>query len=174
MRFGNWFLTLAATALLASVAIPRYTSEAWRPDLFAIMAIFVALRGGVEEALPLCWVTGLVKDLLSAGPLGQYALLYLLAGMAVLHLRSFLNPRVAAVHAALTFSVAFLTESISAWAGAAAGLWPAPETFRGILTASMVTACLAPLMIGTLDRMGKWLGIQRPRYWKLETRDSSF
>ena len=171
MRFGNWFLTLAATALLASVTIPRYTAEAWRPDLFAIMAIFVALRGGTEEVLPLCWVTGLVKDLLSAGPLGQYALLYLLAGMAILHLRSFLNARMAAVHAGLAFSIAFLTESISAWAGAAFGLWSPSGTLRGILTAAIVTACLAPLVIGTLDRMGKWLGVRRARTWRLETRD---
>ena len=85
MRVGSWLLALAVVALLACGPLPRYIPPAWRPDIFVILVVFAALRaepGRDGDALALCWLTGLAKDLLSSGPVGQYALLYLAAGAA--------------------------------------------------------------------------------------------
>jgi len=79
----SWLLTLMVVALLACGPLPRHVPPAWRPDLFVILVAFAALRapaGRETDALVLCWLTGLAKDLLSAGPVGQYALLCLAAG----------------------------------------------------------------------------------------------
>jgi len=158
MRVGSWLLALAVAALLACGPLPRHVSPAWRPDLFVILVAFAALRatpGRDADALALCWMTGLAKDLLSSGPVGQYALLYLAAGAVIARLRPALDARSAATGAAMAWAAAFTTECVAAWALGREGgrLWPMPGAFRGVLTASLVTACVAWLFFRCLDRL---------------------
>ena len=58
-------------------------------------------------------MTGLAKDLLSAGPLGQYALLYLAAGAAIARMRPALDARSALTGAALAWAAAFAHRNAS-------------------------------------------------------------
>ena len=166
MRVGSWLLALAVVALLACGPLPRHLPPGWRPDLFVILVVFVALRAPAEraaEALALCWMTGLAKDLLSSGPVGQYALLCLAAGAAIGRSRPAWGASSAAAGAALAWAAAFATESVAAWAIGRAGgsLWPMPGAFRGVLSASLVTACAAwPFFIG-LDRLLRRKGSAR-------------
>ena len=158
MRFGSWLLALAVAALLACGPLPRHIPPEWRPDLFVILVAFAALRappGHSAEALTLCWMTGLAKDLLSAGPLGQYALLYLAAGAAIARARPALGARSAAAGAALAWAAALLTEGVAAWAVGREGgrLWPMSGAFRGVLSASLITACVAWPCFRCLDRL---------------------
>jgi rod shape-determining protein MreD len=158
MRSGSWLLALVIVALLACGPLPRYVPPGWRPDLFVILVAFVALRaqpGRASEALALCWMTGLAKDLLSAGPVGQYALLYLAAGAALARVRPALGARSAAAGAALAWAAAFATETLASWAIGREGgrLWPAAGAFRGVLSASLLTACVAWACFRGLDRL---------------------
>jgi rod shape-determining protein MreD len=158
MRTGGWLLALAVGALLACGPLPRWAAPGWRPDLFLILTVYAALRappGRAASALALCWMTGLAKDLLSAGPVGQYALLYLAAGAAIARVRPALGARSAAAGAALAWAAAFATESVAAWAvGRDSGrLWPSSGAFRGVLSASLVTACVAWPLFRCLDRL---------------------
>jgi rod shape-determining protein MreD len=158
MRIGSWLLALTFAAFLACGPLPRCVPPGWRPDLFVILVAFAALRappGRAAEALALCWMTGLAKDLLSAGPVGEYALLYLAAGAAIARVRPALGARSAAAGAALAWAAAFATESAAAWAIGREGgrLWPMPGAFRGVLSASLVTACVAWPFFRCLDRL---------------------
>jgi len=158
MRAGGWLLVLAVVALLACGPLPRHVSPAWRPDLFVILAAFAALRappGQDADALALCWMTGLAKDMLSSGPVGQYALLYLAAGAVMVRMRPALDARSAATGVALAWAAAFTTECAAAWAvGRERGrLWPMTGAFRGVLSASLVTACVAWPFFRCLDRL---------------------
>jgi rod shape-determining protein MreD len=158
MRVGSWLLALAGVALLACGPLPRHVPPAWRPDLFVILVAFAALRappGRDADALALCWMTGLAKDLLSSGPVGQYALLYLAAGAVIGRMRLALDARSAASGAALAWAAAFTTECVAAWAAGRGGgrLWPMPGAFRGVLSASLVTACVAWPFFRCLDRL---------------------
>jgi rod shape-determining protein MreD len=158
MRTGGWLLVLAVAALLACGPLPRWAASGWRPDLFVILAVFAVLRappGRAAGALALCWMTGVAKDLLSAGPVGQYALLYLAAGTGIARVRPALGARSAAAGATLAWAAAFATESVAAWAIGRDGgrLWPAPGAFRGVLSASLVTACVAWPLFRCLDRL---------------------
>ncbi len=153
-------------ALLACGPLPRHVPPAWRPDLFLVLAVFAALRaqpGRGAGALALCWSTGLAKDLLSSGPVGQYALLYLAAGAAIARLRPALDPRSAASGAALAWAAAFATECVAAWAAGreSGGLRPMPGAFRGVLSASLVTACVAWPFFRCLDRLLRRPGASR-------------
>lgn len=100
-------------------------------------------------------MTGLAKDLLSSGPVGEYALLYLAAGAAISRIRPAWGARSAAAGAALAWAAAFATESVAAWALGREGgsLWPAPGAFRGVLGASLITACVAWPFFMSLDRL---------------------
>ena len=158
MRLGGWFLALTVVVLLACGPLPRYLPPGWRPDLFVILVTFVALRaepGQAADALTLCWMTGLAKDLLSAGPVGEYALLYLAAGAAFLRVRPALGARSAAAGAALAWAAALFTECVAAWAVGREGgrLWTMPGAFRGVLSASLVTACVAWPSFWCLDHL---------------------
>jgi rod shape-determining protein MreD len=169
MRTGSWLLALAIAALLACNLLPRCVPAGWRPDLFAVLVALVALRaepGRGSDTLALCWMTGLAKDLLSAGPVGQYALLYLAAGVALGRVRPALGARSAMAGAALTWVGALATEGVAAWALGREGsrLWPAPGAFHGVVSASFATACLAwPCFLGLdhwLRRQGKARGLK--------------
>ena len=158
MRVGSWLLVLAVVALLACGPLPRHLPPAWRPDLFVVLVAYAASRvppGRDADALALCWLTGLAKDLLSAGPLGQYALLYLAVGAMIGRMRPALDSRSALSGAALAWSAALATECIAAWAAGreGGGLWPMPGAFRGVLTAALVTACVAWPSFRCLDRL---------------------
>ena len=100
-------------------------------------------------------MTGLAKDLLSSGPVGQYALLCLAAGAVIARMRPALDARSAATGAALAWAAAFATECVAAWAVGREGsrLWPLPGAFHGVLTASLVTACVAWPFFRGLDRL---------------------
>jgi rod shape-determining protein MreD len=164
MRLLNWFMVLLGLALLASVALPRYLPEAARPDLFVIMVVFVLLRAETEEILPLCWVTGLAKDLLSAGPLGEYALLYLILAMVLVRIRSSVNAYFVTTYAGLGFATSFLTDSVYAWTCARVGLSLAPGASRALLTAALATGLAAPFLFWAFDGMGGWL--RDSRRWR--------
>jgi rod shape-determining protein MreD len=158
MRVGSWLLALVVVALFACGPLPRHISPAWRPDLFVILVAYAALRvppGRDADALALCWLTGLAKDLLSAGPLGQYALLYLAAGALIGRMRPALDSRSALSGAALAWAAALTTECVAAWAAGreGGGLWPMAGAFRGVLTASLVTACVAWPSFRVFDRL---------------------
>jgi rod shape-determining protein MreD len=166
MRVGSWLLALAVVALLACGPLPCHVASAWRPDLFVILVVYAALRtppglpagrvaGADADTLAMCWMTGLAKDLLSSGPLGQYALLYLAAGAVIARMRPAVDARSAVSGAALAWAAAFATECVAAWAVGRDGgrLWPMPGAFRGVLSASLVTACVAWLSFRVLDRL---------------------
>ncbi len=164
MKLGNWCLVFLGLSLLGSTAVPCYLPEALRPDLFVVMTVFLAVRAPTSEALPLCWFTGLGKDLLSGGPLGGYALLYLTVGLAMLWVRSSPGARSALAYAVLGCLAYLVTESVYLGvASAHAGVWPAGRALRALLTASLVTAGLTPVCVWGLDRLGGWLGT-RKRY----------
>ena len=154
MRAGRWLMALAGVSLLGSVALPRWLPEAARPDLFIILVLFPALWIEPRLALPFCWLTGLARDLLSAGPLGEYALIYLLAGLALLPVRRFAGPRQPLANVGLGFLAAFAT----GWASVGmnwlwAGLSPAPGAARTLALSSLVTAAVTPFCLALLDRL---------------------
>lgn len=179
MRTFPWLIVLLLFALLATTVLPRHLRAEVRPDLFLVLAVFILARVEGPEALALCWGTGLAKDLLSAGPLGLYALLYLVAGLACARLRGAFNTRQVPVYTALAFVGALATEAAAAGVLFLSGPRTGPESFRdGLATAlgagpsigsmAFVTALVAPVAVRLLDALGGWLGTRRGRTWMME------
>ena len=153
MRRSSWLLALAVLAVLGSVAVPRHIPEVFRPDLFLLLVVFSASRAPRQRAPALCWLIGLAKDLLSAGPLGGYALLYLAAGFAILRVRQSANTRVFLVQALTAFLAAFATEGLHfLMVSVGEGFAIASGDVRTLFMSSLFTALLAPLCFWSLER----------------------
>lgn len=162
MRWSKRLLALAAFALLGSVAIPRHVPEPFRPDVFAILLVFAAIRAPRREVFLLCWLTGLAKDLLAGGPPGGYALLYAAAAYAILRARRLANSNIAPVQGGLGFLAALGTESLyCAAACMQARTLPASGDLRTLLTTALLTGLLTPGCVWLLDRIAGRPGLQR-------------
>ena len=161
MRLHNWALVFIVFALAATVALPRYVSGQMRPDAFIIMIVFISVRATRKQALALCWATGLARDIISGGPLGAYALIYLASGFIIMRVRATTNLNMAPTRAVVGFLAAFLAEWLHAAAtGRCTGLWPTAGATNLLLSASLVTGIATALCAWILDRNGKWLGIR--------------
>jgi len=156
MRPANWLLALAGISLFGSVALPRYVPAPLRPDLFAVLTVFVALRARPEQALALGWFAGLASDLLSGGALGGAALGHLFAAAAILRMRRLVDPR-----AALTQVMVGILAGLLAGAGhamgtaIAAGVVPSPGVLLG---SALATGLATPICVAGLRRTAAWTG----------------
>ena len=162
MRLVTWLILLLGIILLCTAVFPAVLPPLLRPDLFAILLIFLALRGRRDLLLQTCWLIGLLKDIVSGTHLGAYALIYLLAALAILRLRRLLNTRTARARVLLGFAVPFAAEILL--------LAPAfihrPPLFisaalKTLISSALVTAGLTPFAIVLLDRMRHPLGLHK-------------
>ena len=80
------FAVLAAW--LQTSALPPLPSWGTKPDLLLSLVVLLALYDQ-EESWPLrYWLIGLLKDVLSAGPLGIYAFVFTLVGLGISKIRN--------------------------------------------------------------------------------------
>ena len=163
MRFLRWLLLAFGACLLQSVVAPRYLPGPFRPELLLLMAAFVAMRSPDGEALPLCWLLGLLRDVLSCGPLGAYALMYLIVGLLLPRLRAYLSPRSLVAHALLGFAACLTVEMVYLVADSVRlGIAPSAAAAGALFITSLATGCLTPVSFHVLERMRPWLGLRKP------------
>jgi len=163
MRLLRWLLLALGACLLQSVVAPRYLPGPFRPELLLLMAAFVAMRGPDDEALPVCWLLGLLRDVLSCGPLGAYALMYLLIGLLLPRLRASLNPRSLVTHGLLGFAACLVVETLYLVADSVRlGIAPPAAAAGALFITSLATGCLTPISFHVLERMRPWLGLRKP------------
>jgi len=148
--------------MLATVVLPLSVSAAYRPDMFVVALVFLALRTTRRNALAICWLTGLVADVVSAGPLGLYALLYLAAGMVILRLRTETERRPAVSYVPYAFGAALATRILYRFI-TSPGLLGGFSGRHGIilLTSAVATAVAMAPCAWLLARLDKRLGIRR-------------
>lgn len=162
MRTSGFLFLLVVFSVVASVVLPPYVTDILRPDVFVILMVFLALRVPRRRALSLCWFTGLARDLVSSGPLGGSALLYLIAAWLVLRLRSETESRPVLSYVPYAFVISFAVGLVWLVTGAlSSGVHPAMGNLYVLLMSSLATAAVMPLCAWVLDRSSRWLGIRR-------------
>ena len=162
MRLGRWVVLLLGVGLIESVIVPRYVGGAFRPQLLMVMAMYAAIRAPAGEALPVCWLTGLARDVLSCGPPGAYGLIYLVGGAVLLRVRPMVNARVVVVDAALGFVACLAVEAASVGSECVRlGMGPCASMAGALAATALATGLAAPICFRLLDRMRGWLGIWR-------------
>jgi len=76
------FLFLAAVVLQTSV-LPVHLTSAFKPDLFLVAMVYLALRGPAVQSAFLAWTLGLVKDVFSGLYLGLNAFSFLVIFLVI-------------------------------------------------------------------------------------------
>ena len=162
MPFTNWLILLLGAVLLSTAVFPVALPAPLRPDLFALLLIFLALRSRKDHLLQTCWLLGLLKDIVSGTHLGATALIYLLAAVALLRLRRVLNTRTLRARILLGFAVPLATELLLL---APALIHPNLTILSAIgntlLPSALLTAALTPLALALLDPLRPRLGLRR-------------
>lgn len=142
-RLALWLIVLAVA--VTSIA-PFAAISGMAPDMFLLFVVVISLKGRKERALTTAWITGLAKDLLSEGPLGLYAALFVAAAWALLNVRSFLSVDMLKVQmflgAMAAFSVNLLYIAVNILYNPVMGV---VETLGRLAAAVVMTALLTPV-----------------------------
>ncbi len=157
MRHYDAFRLLAVAAAALVVELTMLTNVAWagaRPDLLVPVVAFAALFApDPSRALGLAWGAGLMRDLGTAGPLGQYALIYLVIAWTIAGLRPLLfreHPFTQALVGGGAAAAAGLASA--ACTAAFTGGIPLGLCFARAGASALATALLAPVAITLLSR----------------------
>ncbi len=148
-------LAVAAAALIVETTL--LADVAWagaRPDLLVAVVAFAALFAPEPAgALGMAWAVGLMRDLATAGPLGQYALIYLVIGWSISGLRPLLfreHPLTQAAVGGIAAGIAGLASA--ACTSAFTGGIPLGLCLARAGASALATAVLAPIAITLLSR----------------------
>ena len=148
-------LAVAAAALVLEMTL--LSDMAWagaRPDLLVPIVAFAALfAADPSGALGSAWAIGLMRDLGTAGPLGQFALIYLVIAWSISGLRPLLfreHPLTQAAVGGVAAAAAGLASA--ACTAAFAGGLPLGLCFARTGASALATALLAPVAITLLSR----------------------
>lgn len=149
MRWLRLVLVLVVISLLESTILATFDWYYFRPDLFLLVVLFLALRPPTRLGYLCYWLAGLVKDLFSLGPLGAYALLLLLAGLGAERIRNRVFSEDWLTRAVLTLVFAL---GIDVFVRI---IWAREKLFEpAILSTALTTAVLAPFVFWLLEKSG--------------------
>lgn len=91
----RWRLVLFAglsCAIVHATVLRLIPFGEWQPDLFSLLALYFALYANREGRYLPCLILGLIRDFMSLGLLGSYAVLYSLLHKAASRMRVRLDP----------------------------------------------------------------------------------
>lgn len=134
----GWIVWGSIVLVFLMSLLPWRLTE-WAPDLLMLVVAFWVVHEGGKVGLVTGFVLGLLIDVHDAGPLGQYALTYVLVCYGAVVLRRRLlrfNLWRQAIHMLPVFVLArTLTLVLSAWL---MGVWPGWWWLAGVLLASLL------------------------------------
>jgi rod shape-determining protein MreD len=144
---------IGVVALVLEVtALDVFSWGGARPELLLLLACFAALFArDSKQGMIACWTLGLVKDLGSAGPFGWHALLFLAAGALLVAVRQSIYREHAIAQIVVgAAGAAAIGLATSVFVSATAGGIPAGVWIGRLFASVLLTACLAPLVLGGL------------------------
>jgi len=165
MRGLRVLVTVAALSLLQTTLVPVLTDGLpWttavgpRPDLLLVFVAFLALGWPLEEAFLPCWLTGLVKDLLSSGQsLGAFAALYLVLAVGISRVRRHLFVEHIVTQMLVVGGAYAVTELVwlLVWFHPPGLRWGA--SMLGLLSGTLYTMLITPLALALFWILGwRW------------------
>jgi rod shape-determining protein MreD len=140
-------VVLAVISLLESTILSTSEWDNYRPDLFLLVVLFLALGPATRSSYLGYWLAGLLKDLFSSGRFGINALLLLLAGCVAEGMRNRVFSEHWLTRAILALVFALGTDALTRL------VWARDRLFESdILSAALTTAVLAPFVFWLLGK----------------------
>ncbi len=171
MRFIPYFI-LAYLAIGLQIGLGRYLQwNGVEPNLVLLAVVFIAINAPREPALLGCFAMGAVQDLLTVQPPGLYALSYGIVAMVISVMQATVKRAHPFTHVSLVAMAAALTSGVLWFQGLIWGRTtandPSPASVRtdlgSLFVGIVLTAILAPFVIGVLHRVRKAFAFQQGR-----------
>ena len=157
--FAYFILAYAAIALQIGLA-PFLQYRGAAPNLVLLAAVFIALNAPRDAALLGCFCLGVLQDLVTQQQPGLFALSYGLMGMVVFAAHNVVYREHPLTHFSLALVGGALTSAVLFVHGLIHRPGPAVAT---LLTTTIYTAILAPVVIGLLQRAKRPFAFQPTR-----------
>jgi len=87
IKWENFALVLVVCAVIQGSILVFFEVERCTPDVFLLLVIFLCLDVNRQQAMLAAWITGLWRDISSAGRLGFYAFLFMAAAFFIIKMR---------------------------------------------------------------------------------------
>lgn len=158
VQTGIMVLMAVLAVALACLPIAPASSLHWVPSFPLILLFYWTVHR--PDAFPrwLVFLMGLTQDVLSNGPLGLWALVYVCTYEGVYINRLFFIGRVA-YSSVVGFAMAAGSAALFAWMLLAVYDWRVPA-FLPVLGQTMVTILVYPAAAWILDRLNRWFGAE--------------
>jgi rod shape-determining protein MreD len=160
VRWITYFI-LAYVALAIQVGAGGYLR--WQgapPNLVLLVVIFITVNAPRDAALLGAVCLGILQDLVTHAPLGLYAFSYGLVGMFVVSTQQLVYREHPLTHVTLALVGGLLCTAVELLHGLIHRPGAAAMT---LLTTTIYTAILAPLVLGVLQRAKRPFAFQPPR-----------
>jgi rod shape-determining protein MreD len=163
MKNMRWILYFILAYLALAIQVGAGPYLRWQgapPNLVLLVAVFIAVNAPKDAALLGCLCLGIMQDLLTQTPLGLYALSYGLVGMFVVSTQQVVYRAHPLTHLSLVLIGGLLTSAVLFVQGLIHRPGPSVAT---LLTTTIYTAILAPVVIGLLERAKRPFAFQPTR-----------
>ncbi len=166
MRWATFGLVLYVVMVLHTAAAPFVAVNGIRPNLLAILAVYVALAARSQDALLACWVVGMATDLCSQsyrghGNVGVNALALGLVGLGIVKVREYTFRDSVVTHLVFTFGATLLLSmAVGAHLCWVRDDWdPFGRAVAASIYAAIYTGVLAPYGHWCLHKLRGLMGI---------------
>ena len=161
MRWGGFAIALLVACVLQKAVVALLPLRAF--DAFLILALLSGTQMRKHDARIAGWLTGFVQDLSSADALGIHAFTLGMTALMMTRLREIGNMNVWWMRALVAFVAAWPPQllylvHLNYWSG------PGPQSFLGLLWASMLTSLLAALIVTFINALPWLLRSRRRRF----------
>ncbi len=158
------FSILAFIVLILEVAIPRSLTPGSHnliPNLFLILAAYLAFGTAAYKALIVFWILGLLKDISSDEILGCYSLSFGLFGIFLIKMRDLLNSNNPIVFGTIVLTGCLIIEHLALIIDIirSSQMQPYSISIKSILLQGVISAILAPIISMGLDTFTKFSGV---------------
>lgn len=141
---GRWLVLLTIVLALALSVFPLSPSLQWaRPEWVAMVLLFWVIALPDRVGISICWLVGLVQDVVDGSVLGQHALSYAVLAYLALILYQRLRMFTLLQQAAVVFVLIGLNQLLSNWVQTLTGT-VSPNLLY--LLPAVVSALLWPLL----------------------------
>lgn len=163
MRWLYWLILAYFVLVLQAGLAPFVAWQGVPPNLVLIVVVFFALNAPREPALIACFSLGLMQDLLTAQPLGFDAFACGLVAILVQLTQPAVYREHPLTHFMLTLGGGVI---VSALILAQGWLYQTSPPLGVLITHTLYTAALAPLLLWPLQRLKGLFSFQPPRRLK--------
>lgn len=161
IRWEKFALVILMCALIQGSLLFFFQVNNSSPDLFLLFVIFLSLNVDSDRALLTGWIIGICKDISSAGRLGFYGFLFMVAAFLVVKIRDEIFKGDVLTRMLLVFFVTIIINLLAiGYAKFVFGYKISTALFLSIILLSLYNLIMTPFIIPFFERLRMYKKLQ--------------